>query len=80
MPVSRVSNIVIRNLRVKCRNHFLYIKRNHKFDLGNFTFENIQAESVDGSFDASEISGCKAENVKIGKIDTQDPIYSNINF
>lgn len=75
MPVSRVANIEVKNLDVKCSNRFLFIKRKHNFEMSDFTFENIRAEAVDDGFDTSAIDGCVVKDVKVSKLDSQSNFH-----
>lgn len=67
MPVSSVSNVTIRHLKVKTSSLFRVQKtRNnlvHQFNLSSFTFENIDAEDENNTFDIDQIDGVTMKNV-----------------
>lgn len=65
MPRSRVHNVTLRDIDIRCSREFYGVKRSDKYDLADFTFENIKAEDPKGGFDTSYITGCKVRNVTV---------------
>lgn len=64
MPVSTVDNVTIRNAHLYCTRAF-YRDRKTDYVLTDFTFRDIEAESVDPAFDTSNIENVIVENVTI---------------
>lgn len=75
MPVSRVSNVTVRDLDLKCRGKLLKITRKHNFGMRDFTFRNIKAATRDGSFDTKPIHGATVKNVSVTRLSADDPVF-----
>ena len=65
MPRTVVSHITVRNVNVIASNRFYYLEKSDKYDLEDFTFENIKAQNPKGEFDTSFVKGCVVKNVSI---------------
>lgn len=64
MPKSRCNNIVMRNINMDCRN-FFDVGASDKYDLQDFTFENIDVKDQKNAFDKTLIEGTVVNNVVI---------------
>ena len=64
MPLSTCNNIVMRNINMDCKN-FFDVGSSDKYQLKDFTFENIMVRDEKKAFDPSLIDNCLVKNVKI---------------
>ena len=64
MPLSTCNNIVMRNINMDCKN-FFDVGSSDKYQLKDFTFENITVRDQKKAFDPSLIDNCTVKNVKI---------------
>ena len=64
MPLSRCNNIVMRNIRMDCKN-FFDVGTSDKYRLNDFTFENITVSDETDAFDKTVIENTKVKNVII---------------
>ena len=64
MPVSQCNNIVMRNIKMDCKN-FFDVGKSDKYRLSDFSFENINVTDKAQAFDKSIIENTKVKNVKI---------------
>lgn len=64
MPLSTCNNIVMRNIDMDCVN-FFDVGSSDKYQLKDFTFENIMVRDQKKAFDPSLIDNCLVKNVKI---------------
>lgn len=64
MPKSRCNNIVMRNIKMDCRN-FFDVGASDKYDLQDFTFENVEVKDQKNAFDKTVIEGTIVKNVVI---------------
>jgi len=64
MPLSRCNNIVMRNIKMDCKN-FFDVGTSDKYRLTDFTFENINVTDEKDAFDKSVIANTKVKNVII---------------
>ena len=69
MPRSIVSNVTARNLKVHCTEGFYRLSPSEDYDLGNFSFYDIDATDPMGEMDTSFLKSCQINHVKInGKV------------
>ena len=64
MPLSQCNNIVMKNIRMTCRN-FFDVGTSEKYKLEAFTFEDIDVQDERQAFNPSLIPQTTAKNVKI---------------
>ena len=64
MPVSQCNNIVMRNIKMDCKN-FFDVGKSDKYRLSYFSFENINVAEKEQAFDKSLIENTKVKNVSI---------------
>lgn len=64
MPLSKCNNITIRNIKADCEN-FFDVGLSDKYQLSDFTFENIDVTDKQHAFDEKLIMNTKVKNVKI---------------
>ena len=64
MPLSQCNNIVMKNIRMTCRN-FFDVGTSEKYKLETFTFEDIDVQDERQAFNPSLIPQTTAKNVKI---------------
>ena len=64
MPLSTCNNIVMRNINMDC-NNFFDVGASDKYQLKDFTFENITVRDKKKAFDASVIEGCTVKNLVV---------------
>lgn len=64
MPISKCNNITIRNIKADCEN-FFDVGLSDKYQLSDFTFENIDVSDKQHAFDDKLITNTKVKNVKI---------------
>lgn len=64
MPLSTCSNITLRDIKVKSKN-FFDVGTSDKYQLKDFTFENLDIEDEKQAFDPSLINGTTVRNVVI---------------
>ena len=64
MPVSQCNNIVMRNIKMDCKN-FFDVGKSDKYRLSYFSFENINVTDKAQAFDKSLIENTKVKNVSI---------------
>ena len=64
MPLSQCNNIVIRNIKMDCKN-FFDVGTSDKYRLKDFTFEHINVSDETDAFDKSMIENTKVKNVTI---------------
>lgn len=67
MPRSYVSNVEMKNINVYCSQRFYELIQSDKYDLGNFSFENIHAKDSVGSMCVSFLKSCRLKNVEINE-------------
>lgn len=67
MPMSYCRNITMRNIKMDCRN-FFDVGASDKYDLSDFTFENIDVTDKKNAFDKKLIRKTKAKNVRINGV------------
>ncbi len=67
MPRSVVNNVFMRNIKVHCTGKFYSLAPSENYDLGSFSFENVEATDPTGTMDTSFLGSCKTKNVKVGK-------------
>lgn len=67
MPRSYCRNITMRNIHMDCQN-FFDVGASPKYDLSNFTFENIDVTDKKSAFDKKLIKGTKVKNVRINGV------------
>lgn len=65
MPRSFVSNVEMKDVNVTCTQNFYELRPSEKYDLGNFSFENISARDSSGAMRVSFLKSCRLENVTI---------------
>ena len=65
MPRSYVSDVEMKDINVTCSQSFYELKQSDKYDLGNFSFENINAKDSNGKMPVSFLKNCKIKNVEI---------------
>lgn len=63
-PLSRCNNIVMRNINMECKN-FFDVRPSDKYQLDNFTFENITVSDQTNAFDKNVIPSTITKNVVI---------------
>lgn len=69
MPRSIVDKITMRNIKVHCTEGFYRLAASPDYDLGDFSFDNIDATDPTGEMDTSFLGSCKLNKVKVnGKI------------
>ncbi|MCQ2255596.1 MAG: exopolygalacturonase, partial [Bacteroidaceae bacterium] len=68
MPLSRVNNIVFRNVDVECKT-FFNVKQSEKYALADFTFENCKVKETDKeqSWHPEYVENMKYSNLEISK-------------
>ncbi len=66
MPRSRVSHVTARRINVVASNHFYDLHPSDKYDLEDFTLEDITALDAVGTMDTSFVNGCKVNRVSVG--------------
>ncbi len=64
MPESFCKHITFKNIDMKCRD-FYDVAKSDKYELCDFTFENVNVTDEGGKFDPSIIDDCKVKNVTI---------------
>ena len=64
MPLSQCNNIVMRNIRMDCKN-FFDVGTSDKYRLKDFTFENINVNDETDAFDKAMIENTTVKNVVI---------------
>ncbi|MCO6026412.1 glycosyl hydrolase family 28 protein [Prevotella cerevisiae] len=64
MPESRCHHIVIKNIRMNCKN-FFDVGKSDKYQLDHFTFENINVEDEKNAFDPNLIPNTTLKKVVI---------------
>ena len=64
LPASVCKNITLKNISLKCE-VFYNVEFSKKYVLSDFTFQNLNIEAVNGSFDKSLIKGITLKNVKV---------------
>ncbi len=64
MPKSQCNNIVIKNINMDCKN-FFDVGTSDKYDLCDFTFEDIKVKDQKKAFDKNMIEGTVVKNVEI---------------
>ena len=64
MPLSRCNNIVMRNIKMDCKN-FFDVGTSDKYRLTDFTFENINVTDEKDAFDKAMIENTMVKNVII---------------
>lgn len=65
MPASFCRHIIIKNINMDCKSFFDVVAKNDKYDLCDFTFENIKITDEDNKFDPRAIADTKVKNVVI---------------
>lgn len=63
MPRSFVGNISMKNIHVDCSKAFYVLSPSENYDLGAFSFENIQATDPEGKMDTSFLKECQLKKV-----------------
>lgn len=66
MPMSQCNNIVVRNIRMTCKN-FFDVGTSDKYELCDFTFDNIYVKDEKNAFDPALIPGTVTQNVHISQ-------------
>lgn len=64
MPRSYCRNVTLRNIKMDCQN-FFDVGTSDKYDLSDFTFENIDVTDKKNAFDKKMIRKTKVSNVRI---------------
>jgi polygalacturonase len=64
MPLSTCNNIVMRQINMDC-NNFFDVGASDKYQLKDFTFEDITVRDKKKAFDASIIEGCTVKNLVV---------------
>jgi len=64
VPLSWSENITLRNINIKCE-VFFDVEASENYRLSHFTFENLNIESGDETFDRSLFSGIEFKNVRV---------------
>jgi hypothetical protein len=67
MPLSRCNNIVMKGIRMNCRN-FFDVGLSDKYALKNFTFEDIEINDEKQAFSTTVIEGTVVKNMKINGV------------
>lgn len=63
MPRSFIDNISMKNIHVDCSKSFYVLSPSENYDLGAFSFENIQATDPEGKMDTSFLKECQLKKV-----------------
>lgn len=64
MPRSYCRNVTLKNIKMDCQN-FFDVGTSEKYDLSNFTFENVAVTDVKNAFDKNVIENTTVKNVNI---------------
>lgn len=64
MPLSEAHDVIIRNIRMRCRN-FFDVGLSEKYRLHHFTFEDVEVEDRANAFDPTAIEGTVVQRVTI---------------
>lgn len=67
IPLSYGAQITLKNIELKCKT-FYGVEKDPNVRLSNFTFENLNIESVKSNIDKSSIDGVVFKNVKVNKV------------
>lgn len=67
MPKSLCNNIVMKNIKMDCRN-FFDVGASDKYDFRDFTFENILVNDKKNAFNKDLIPNTVVKNVKINDV------------
>jgi polygalacturonase len=67
IPLSYGDQITLKNIELKCKT-FYGVEKDPNVRLSNFTFENLNIESVKTNIDKSSIDGVVFKNVKVNKV------------
>jgi len=67
IPLSYGDQITLKNIELKCKT-FYGVQKDPNVRLSNFTFENLNIESVKTNIDKSSIDGVVFKNVKVNKV------------
>lgn len=71
MPESIVDNVSMKNINVHCTNGFYCLAPSDKYTLGDFSFEDINANDPEGKMDTSFLRSCKVKNVTVNGVKIQ---------
>lgn len=64
MPTSIVQNVTITNMKVQA-DKFFYVKKEHPFNVKDFTLSNITAQDKDNTYDGKEVENLQVKNVTL---------------
>jgi len=67
LPISTCKNITLKNINLKCE-VFFDVVSSANYQLSNFTFQNLNIEAINGSFNKSLIQGINLKNVKVNTV------------
>ena len=65
MPRSVINNVKMKNIKVKSTKQFYTMIPSENYDLGSFSFENIDVTDPVGIMDTSVLGSCKLNKVKL---------------
>ena len=65
MPRSIVNQVSMKNIQVNCTERFYVLSPSPNYDLGNFSFENIESIDPTGEMDTSFLKKCKLKKVTV---------------
>jgi hypothetical protein len=65
MPRSVINNVKMKNIKVKSTKQFYTMISSENYDLGSFSFENIDVTDPVGIMDTSVLGSCKLNKVKL---------------